>query len=84
MFVVRCKNRESLNKYLENHNIQTNIHYPIAPHKQGAYSEWNNQTFPITEEIHRTIMSLPMSPVMRDDEVKIVVDLVNKFKSKSR
>lgn len=79
VFAVRCEDRDGLCKYLNEHNIQTNIHYPMPPHKQGAYAEWNNQTLPITEEIHRTIMSLPMSPVMTDDEVKYVVDTINKF-----
>ena len=79
MFAVRCENRDELCKYLHDNGVQTNIHYPTPPHKQGAYNEWNNQSFPITEEIHHTIMSLPMSPVMTDDEVKQIVDLVNKF-----
>lgn len=79
VFAVRTENRDELCKYLNDAGVQTNIHYPTPPHKQGAYSEWNNQHFPITEEIHRTIMSLPMSPVMTEQEVKTVVDLVNKF-----
>ena len=80
VFVVRTENRDSLCKYLEENGIQTNIHYPTPPHKQGAYSEWNNQSFPITEEIHRTVMSLPISPVMTDEEVRKVVEVVNDWK----
>ena len=80
VFVVRTENRDSLCKYLEENGIQTNIHYPTPPHKQGAYSEWNNQSFPITEEIHRTVMSLPISPVMTDEEVHKVVEVVNDWK----
>ncbi len=79
IFAVRTENRDALQKYLESNGIQTNIHYPTPPHKQGAYKEWENQSYPVTEEIHRTILSLPMSPVLTDDEVKKVVEVVNAF-----
>lgn len=79
VFALRCENRDKLCEYLTENGIQTNIHYPTPPHKQGAYAEWNRQSFPITEEIHRTIMSIPMSPVMTDEEVKTIVDLINNF-----
>ena len=79
VFAVRTENRDDLCRYLNDNGVQTNIHYPTPPHKQGAYTEWAHMSLPITEEIHRTIMSLPMSPVMTDEEVKTVVDLVNKF-----
>lgn len=81
VFVVRCKDRAALQKHLEAHDIQTNIHYPTAPHKQGAYTEWQNEIYPITEEIHDTVMSLPISPVMTDAEVQEVIKVVNSFKS---
>ncbi len=80
VFTLRTDNRDALCKYLNDNGIQTNIHYPTPPHKQGAYAEWNNQSFPITEEIHRTIMSIPMSPVMTDDEIKTIVRLLNEWK----
>lgn len=79
VFVIRTENRDELCKHLENNGIQTNIHYPTAPHKQGAYSEWAEMSLPITEEIHRTIMSIPMSPVLTDEEVEKIVNLINKF-----
>lgn len=79
VFVVRTENRDEFQKYLSDNGIQTIIHYPTPPHKQGAYKEWNNLSFPITEEIHRTIISLPISPVMTDEEVKKVVEVVNAF-----
>lgn len=80
VFVVRCDNRESLHKHLETNGIQTNIHYPTAPHKQGAYKEFESMNLPITEKIHREVMSLPISPVLTDEEVKKVVEVVNEFK----
>ena len=80
VFVVRTQNRDEFQKYLADKGIQTLIHYPTPPHKQDAYKEWNNLSFPITEEIHRTIISLPMSPVMTQEEVQKVVDIINVWK----
>lgn len=79
IFAVRTQNRDEFQKYLKNKEIQTIIHYPTPPHKQGAYKEWNDLSFPITEEIHNTILSLPISPVMTDLEVEKVVEVVNEF-----
>ena len=80
VFVVRTQNRDEFQKYLADNGIQTLIHYPTPPHKQDAYKEWSNMSFPISEEIHRTIISLPMSPVMTQEEVQKVVDVVNDWK----
>ena len=77
VFVIRCEHREKLQQYLESNGIQTNIHYPTAPHKQGAYEEMANLNLPITEQIHNDVLSLPISPVMSDEEVKQVVEIVN-------
>lgn len=79
LFVIRTKNREELQNYLTENGIQTLIHYPIPPHKQEAYSEWNNRSYPITEKIHKEVLSLPISPVMDDDEVNSVVEVLNKY-----
>lgn len=79
VFVVRTADRDALQKHLESNGIQTNIHYPTAPHHQGAYEEYKHLSLPITEKIHREVMSLPISPVMTDDEVRKVVETVNLF-----
>lgn len=79
LFVVRTAKREALQKYLSENGIQTLIHYPIPPHKQGAYKEWNMLSFPITELIHEQVLSLPISPVMTDEEMRFVVETINKF-----
>lgn len=79
IFAIRCENRDKLQKHLENNNIQTNIHYPTPPHKQGAYKEWENLYYPISEEIHSTELSLPISPVLTDEEIKTVVEVVNEW-----
>lgn len=80
IFGVRVENRDKFQKYLTENEIQTLIHYPIPPHKQEAYKEWNNLSYPITEKIHREIISLPISPVMEEDEVKKVVEVVNNYR----
>lgn len=79
VFAVRTKNRDKFQKYLQQNDIQTVIHYPIPPHKQRAYSEWNHLSFPITERLHKEIISLPISPVMNDAEVEQVVAVINRY-----
>lgn len=79
IFTIRCKQRDALQKYLTEQGVQTIIHYPIPPHKQECYKEWNELSFPITEQIHEEELSLPMSPVMTEEEVKRVVEVINKF-----
>lgn len=80
IFPVLCKERNELQKYLTDNNIQTLIHYPIPPHKQKAYINWNNFHYPITEQIHNEILSLPISPVLKLEEAKYVVNIINLFK----
>lgn len=80
VFVVRCQQRDKLQQYLKDNNIQTLIHYPIPPHKQEAYKEWNNLSFPITEQIHEEVLSLPINPVLTDEEVQTIVRVINQFK----
>ncbi len=79
LFVVRTENRQNLQDYLLKNGIETVIHYPIPPHKQKAFPEWNNLSFPITEKIHDEVLSLPISPIMTDDEVSIVISILNKY-----
>ena len=80
VFVIRTPERERLQKYLEEKGIQTNIHYPTAPHHQDAYQEWKNMSLPITEQIHREVLSIPMWPVLTDGEVKKIVEAINGWK----
>jgi dTDP-4-amino-4,6-dideoxygalactose transaminase len=79
LFVVRTEKRDEFQKYLLEKGIQTLIHYPIPPYKQKAYKEWNHLTYPITEKIHEEVLSLPISPVMTEEEVSVVIDAVNKY-----
>jgi dTDP-4-amino-4,6-dideoxygalactose transaminase len=80
LFVIRSKKRNDLQKYLSSCGIQTLIHYPIPPHKQLAYKEWNNLNYPITEQIHNEVLSLPISPVLSIEEVNQVVNAINNWK----
>ncbi len=80
LFVVRVENRKKFMQHLEDNNIQSLIHYPTPPHKQEAYKEWNAKSYPITEKIHREVVSLPISPVLTNKEVKKVVEVVNAYK----
>ena len=79
IYAIRHSHRNRLQKYLADNGVQTLIHYPIPPHKQLAYKDWNNLTFPITEKTHNEVLSLPISPVMDDSEVESVVQIINKF-----
>lgn len=79
LFVIRTSKRDELLDYLLNKEIQVQIHYPVPPHKQKAYKEWKKLYFPITEKIHKEILSLPISPVLTDNEVKKIVETVNSF-----
>lgn len=79
IFPVRCKERDRLQGYLAHNEIQTIIHYPIPPHKQECYKEWNNLSFPITEIIHNEELSLPISPVLTKEEVMTIVNAINQF-----
>lgn len=79
IFAIRAKNREKLQKYLETNGIQTNIHYPIPPHKQECYREWNCLSLPITEKIHKEVISIPISPVMTDEDIEKIINVLNNF-----
>lgn len=80
LFVIRHPQRDQLQQYLIDHGIQTLIHYPTPPNKQMAYKEWNHLKYPITEQIHSEVLSLPISQVMTDSEVDEVVEIINSFR----
>ena len=81
LFVIRHTQRDRLQQYLADQGIQTLIHYPVPTHKQIAYREYNDLLLPVTEQIHREVLSLPISPVMSDNEVEVVVGAINNFRS---
>lgn len=79
LFVIRTSDRIRLQQYLTENEVQTLIHYPIPPHKQEAYSEWSKFEYPISEKIHNEVLSLPISPVIENEEVDKIITLINKF-----
>lgn len=84
LFVVRSKSRDALQRHLAAEGVQTLIHYPVPPHKQKAYSEWNHMEFPLTERLHDEVLSLPIGPSMSLDEAAKVVKACNSFKGFNR
>jgi len=72
--------RDALHDYLEQNGVGTVIHYPIPPHKQECYKEWNYMSFPITERIANEELSLPIGPAIKMEEVEEVVRLINDYK----
>jgi dTDP-4-amino-4,6-dideoxygalactose transaminase len=79
LFVIRTEKRDKLQKYLLDKGIHTLIHYPIPPHKQVAYKEWNNKSYPITEKISKEVLSLPISGILTLEEAEKIVKVVNEF-----
>ncbi len=79
IFPILCTERDQLQQYLMKQDIQTLIHYPIPPHQQACYPEWNNMKLPVTEIIHRQELSLPISPVITDKQAEYIVDQLQQF-----
>jgi len=80
LFVVRTPQRERLQAHLEQSGIQTAIHYPIPPHRQEAYPQWRHLRLPITEQLHREVLSLPLNPGMSDEDASLVIASLNRFR----
>jgi dTDP-4-amino-4,6-dideoxygalactose transaminase len=80
IFVIRCDKRDALQKYLAEKDIQTLIHYPIPPHKQHAYKEWDDLKYPVSELIHEQVLSLPIGPTITTQQVKEVISACNSFR----
>ncbi len=79
LFVVRAKERDKLKTYMEGVGIKTLIHYPIPPHKQKAFSEWNHLSYPITEKIHDEVLSIPLYPLLTQKERMFIVSALNEY-----
>ena len=80
LFVVRVQQRERFMAYLKEHGIGTVVHYPVPPHQQEAYKEeLGDRSYPITEAIHDQVVSLPISPVLKDTWAQKVADVVNQY-----
>ncbi len=81
IYPLRSKQRDRLQNHLQVNGIHTVIHYPIPPHQQQCYREWNQLHFPITEAIHQEELSLPCHQALTDEEIQRIVECVNNFVS---
>lgn len=81
LFVVKTKFRTQLSEFLNACGVQTLIHYPIPPHKQQAYTEYNDLNFPLTESIHQEVLSIPMDPTMNETQIDYVIEKLNEFRA---
>lgn len=79
LFVTRTEHRDAFQKHLTDNSVGSLIHYPIPPHKQPAYKEWNNDSYPISETIHETVLSLPLHNALTDAEVATIVAVCNSY-----
>jgi dTDP-4-amino-4,6-dideoxygalactose transaminase len=79
LFVVRVADRAFFRAFLNEKGIGTEIHYPIAPHQQKAYKEMSHLTLPITEKIHREIVSLPLNTALTNEKISYIIDWINKY-----
>lgn len=79
VFVVLCRERDDFQQYLFTHGIGSLVHYPLPPHKQQAYQEWNQCSYPVSEKIHKEIISLPMSPQMTMMDREYIVNVINQY-----
>ena len=79
VFVIRCEQRDALQQHLADDGVQILIHYPIPPHKQQAYTEWNTLSYPVSEKIHEQVLSLPIGPTITEEEAAKVIAVCNNF-----
>ena len=79
IFPVLCSRRDELQQYLCDHGVESQIHYPIPPHKQKCYADWNSLSLPITEQIHAQELSIPCHPALTKEEADVIVSLLNQF-----
>lgn len=79
LFVVRVEDRQKFREYLTSYKIGTDVHYPVPPHKQKAYHEWNNHSFPISEKIHNEIVSLPLNIALSEVQINYIIDIINLY-----
>jgi len=79
LFVIRTRDRNHLKEYLMGNGIGSDIHYPTPPHKQLAYREWREHSYPISEKIHETALSLPARLHISDEDVEKITEVLNKY-----
>lgn len=79
LFVVRCAQRDALQRHLAAHGVHTQVHYPVPPHRQLAYPALHTLQLPVTEQLHREVLSLPIGPTLRSEDVERVIAACQSF-----
>ena len=79
LFVIRHPERDRFREYMKQNGIGTDVHYPIPPHRQEAYPDWHSYSFPISEQMHKTVVSLPLNPILTDTEAAHIVTVINQW-----
>lgn len=80
LFVTRTDDRDGFQKYLADNGVGSLIHYPIPPHQQPAYKEWNKESYPISEAIHKSVLSLPLHNALTDTDADTIIKVVNAYR----
>lgn len=78
-FVIRTAERDRLAQYLLSKGIETMVHYPVPPHKQPAYKELRHTRLPVTEDLAKTVLSLPINVGIKRKDIEYVIECVNKW-----
>jgi dTDP-4-amino-4,6-dideoxygalactose transaminase len=79
LFVIRTENRTALQTHLKENGIDSMIHYPIPPHKQKALANWNHLSFPITEKIHKEVLTIPLNSTLTAIEIEKIITILNLY-----
>ncbi|MES2519902.1 MAG: DegT/DnrJ/EryC1/StrS family aminotransferase [Bacteroidota bacterium] len=79
LFVIRVKEREKFRTYLSHKGVATDIHYPVAPHKQLAYHNWSTKDLSITDKIHREVVSLPLNSALTNEEISYIIHCISEY-----
>lgn len=79
LFVIRHPKRDHFREFLKQNGIGTDVHYPVPPHRQAAFPDWHDQSFPVSERMHQTVVSLPLNPTLTDEEAAHIVTVINQW-----
>jgi dTDP-4-amino-4,6-dideoxygalactose transaminase len=79
LFVIRSRQRHALQHHLRRQGIQSQVHYPVPPHRQPAYAALQGLHLPITDQLHDEVLSLPMGPALGEEAIDHVIAACNAF-----
>ncbi len=79
IFCIMSQSRDELKIYLEKNGIRTEIHYPVPPHKQEGYAQLFSDDFPVSDKIHKRVLSLPISYFHTEGDIECVIEKINQY-----